>query len=125
MRHNVTCPYCTKGAVKVDGRVIYPHRPDLHDKWFWYCADCGAWVGCHPYTSKPLGRLANAELRQLKMAAHRAFDPIWKLGLMSRHDAYKWLSDCMELPRSLTHIGMFDEAQCREVVHHCNNREGL
>lgn len=59
-----TCPYCGKDSVLVNGHVIYPHRPDLLEKKFYWCKPCDAYVGCHPGTANPLGRLANAELRR-------------------------------------------------------------
>lgn len=126
MSHAPTCPYCTGTAVLVTGADIYPHREDLGDKRFWACKPCDAYVGCHPAATAPgggigdgtvpLGRLANAELRSLKQRAHAAFDPLWKSRAMSRRKAYAWLSKAMGLPSKNTHIGMFDEAQCRAVV---------
>lgn len=101
MSKNLKCPYCDKNAKLVTGKEIYPHRTDLYGKFFWLCADCDAYVGCHPVTkhnkcaSNPLGRLANAELRKAKMKAHASFDPIWKSGCKSRADAYKWLAESL------------------------------
>lgn len=113
------CPYCDKRARLASGADIYPHRPDifgLHAKPFWQCVPCGAYVGCHPGTRKPLGRLANAALRLAKMRAHEAFDPLWKSGRMGRNEAYGWLTRALGIPGSECHIGMFDEAQCAAVV---------
>ena len=125
----VYCPYCQKPADLVGGDVVYPHRQDLASKKFWMCDPCNAWVGCHPGTSNPLGRLANAELRQAKQAAHAVFDPLWA-GKMRRdgckkHEArsaaYKWLSSELGLSVDKTHIGMFDVGQCSKVVDICVN----
>ena len=66
--------------------------------------------------TKPLGRLANAELRQWKQRAHAAFDPVWKARHMSRRDAYAWLAGQMGIKPQDCHIGMFDVNQCRAVV---------
>ena len=109
--------------------MIYPHRLDLAEKRFWQCAPCGAWVGCHQNSERyaPLGRLANAEMRAAKIAAHAAFDPIWHakrredgIGNGEARDlAYKWLVEQMGISRSKCHIGMFDVEQCRRVVEIC------
>lgn len=40
----VECPYCKSAAELVGGDVIYPHLPWLHDKKFWMCAPCDAYV---------------------------------------------------------------------------------
>lgn len=114
------CPYCNADALCVSGDVIYPHRPDLHQKKFYLCKPCDAYVGCHGTTVIPLGRLANAELRIAKMKAHAAFDPMWKAGDITRSQAYVWLADKLGLTTRQCHIGMFDLDQCKQVVQICN-----
>ena len=103
----------------VTGREVYPHRPDLFDKPFWACLPCGAWAGCHPRTEKRMGRLANAETRRLKMAAHAAFDPLWKSGRMSRTKAYAWLREKLGLSERDCHIGWMSDEDLRRVVEVC------
>ena len=73
-----------------------------------------AWSG---HTSTP----ANSETRQLRMAAHEAFDPLWKSGVFHREHLYEQLAKFMDLPRSETHIGYFDAEQCREVLRFVND----
>jgi hypothetical protein len=122
----IHCDYCSREAKLVNGRTIYPHRPDLAHKPFYHCDPCRAWVGCHPKPMRtrnglpggyvPLGRLATAELRKAKMAAHAAFDPLWKSGGMSRQSAYAWLAGALGISADNCHIGMFDLDGCRAVV---------
>jgi hypothetical protein len=112
----VACHYCGKPAFLVTGDVIYPHRPDLESKRFWNCAPCGAYVGCHPGTIKPLGILAKAELRTLKSRVHAAFDPVWRSRQMSRSAAYQWLADGLGIPPQQCHVGMFTEDRCRAAL---------
>jgi hypothetical protein len=75
-------------------------------------------VGTHKNSKehKPLGRLANAELRAAKKRAHAAFDPLWKSGHMKRGSAYAWLSDTLGIDKKDAHIGMFDVERCNAVV---------
>lgn len=113
---NPHCPYCEAVSELVGGDVIYPHRPDLANKWFYRCLPCDAYVGCHPGTQKPLGRLANAELRRAKSRAHAAFDPLWKNGPMKRSHAYQFLSKRLGIPVQDCHIGMFDLETCQKVL---------
>jgi hypothetical protein len=116
------CIECGSLAALVSGGVIYPHRPDLFQKRFWLC-ECGAYCGCHGYTTRPLGFPCGPETRQARMAAHDAFDPLWRSRRMGRRDAYTWLSKAMGLPPEQTHIGMMTREQAREVVAHCLARE--
>lgn len=113
---SVVCDYCGQQADEATGADVYPHRPDLSDLKFYVCTPCEARVGCHSETGKPLGRLANAELRQAKMDAHASFDPIWKDGYLKRNVAYGWLRRQMGLCKEDCHIGKFDLEQCSKVV---------
>lgn len=118
---NPICPYCGAASSLVSGDYIYPHRPDLAAKQFYFCANQhpAAYVGCHGTGKKPLGRLADAELRKMKKAAHGAFDPIWKTNRMKRKQAYRWLAEKLNIPPEQCHIGMFDVATCKRVVEIC------
>lgn len=111
----VFCDYCGSEAVLVEDSEIYGRS---YGHKCWLCRRCNAYVGCHRGTNKPLGRLANADLRRWKTAAHDAFDPLWKYGKFKhrRNAAYAWLAEQMNLPVDKTHIGMFDVGQCKRVI---------
>lgn len=111
----VYCDYCGRRAEYVDSAEIY------HGKSYgmiYLCRPCRAYVGVHDGTNKPLGRLADAELREWKKRAHAAFDPIWQQGRFrkKRNKAYAWLAEKMGLTKEETHIGMFDVPQCKQVI---------
>lgn len=117
------CPYCMR-------RTEYVNSSEVYGKDFcnlYFCRECKAWVGVHHGTSRvSLGRLANAELRGLKKQAHSHFDPLWKRKAKrtgdesrARTEAYHWLSREMGTPIDETHIGMFDEKQCKRVIELC------
>lgn len=128
------CPYCDQPSKLVTGADIYPHRRDLRKLKFWHCKPCKAWVGCHRPNRKfgydgtqPLGRLANAELRKAKSAAHAAFDPLWRGKMQrdgkgqveARNAGYAWLSEQLGVGVDDCHIGMFDVETCERVVAVC------
>lgn len=115
----VYCDYCGRRAEFVDSKVVYGKSYGM----IYVCRSCMAYVGVHKGTNKPLGRLANAELRHWKKAAHIAFDPLWKYGRFRGHRnvAYGWLAQKMEIPVEKTHIGMFDVADCRRAIQIINN----
>lgn len=114
-----TCIECGGLASLVDGKAIYPHRPDLYAKSFYRC-ECGAYCGCHPKTIKPLGYPCGPTTRKARSAAHAAFDPLWRKGTMNRRDAYLWLAKHMNIPAASCHIGMMTEDQAKKVVEIVN-----
>ena len=122
----VGCPYCKGAAELVGGYVIYPHIPSLYGQKFWQCAPCGAYVGCHRPNvgygdgTRPLGRLANAALREAKSATHALFDGLWQDGDMTRKQAYAWLSSEVGLEQA--HIGDFDEETCAKAMAACERK---
>lgn len=118
---NPTCPYCGSESAKTTGHFVYPHVKRLNNRTFYYC-DHGhepAWVGSHKRTGRPLGTLANAELRALRSATHTLFDPLWQGKPRGTRDKlYTWLSMAMGIPPHKTHIGMFTLEQCHEAQRH-------
>lgn len=121
------CPYCFQPSTYINSESIYGTNYGM----VYSCTPCQAWVGVHGGTDKALGRLANAQLRELKMQAHRWFDPIAKQGLINninpsfiagvspRAKAYQWLSQQMNIQMEFCHIGMFNEEECLEVIRIC------
>lgn len=114
----VFCPYCGRRAEYVDSKVIYGRSYGMA----YLCRPCNAYVGVHDGTDKPMGSLADAELREWRKAAHATFDPLWKYGTFTRrrNKAYEWLSGKMGLPKEKTHIAMFDVSQCKDVINIIN-----
>lgn len=76
----VYCDYCGRQAEYVDSKAVYGKSYGM----MYLCRNCMAYVGVHKGTDKPLGRLANAELRYWKKAAHAEFDPLWQRGPLPR-----------------------------------------
>ena len=129
---DLTCPYCGGNAEFHDSSaLIYGGRDfgPVHT-----CENyplCDSYVGCHPGTTMPLGRLANNELRYWKKQAHKYFDPLWKDKKIKeaypvyipkttyRKRSYIWLSKKLNLQLEHTHIGMFDVDTCKQVVELC------
>ena len=116
------CPYCGSDTVYVDSSVVYGKSYGM----IYLCKPCDAWCGVHKGTADPLGRLANAELRDKKKKAHAAFDPLWTRKMnqgvsktVARKLAYAWLASQMELDIKFCHIGLFDEGQCEKVIELC------
>lgn len=119
---NPICPICEKESVMVMGDVIYPRRPDLYSKKFFQCPDHkDLYVGTHAKTGLPLGVLADAEHRLLKMKCHSVFDPRWlsagsdRARRMERVKCYSRLASSMNITIDQAHFGMFSKEQCKQA----------
>lgn len=117
-RYKVQCQYCGNEAQLHSALDVYPDRKDLADRHVWVCWPCEAWVGCHRSGDghQPLGSLANEELRFARIAAHSAFDALWRTGELSRDMAYDWLSTTLGLHSADCHIGHMSLQQCKRVL---------
>lgn len=126
------CPYCNSRVILADSSVIYGRSYGNA----YICSQfpkCSAYVGCHPGTDKPLGRLADKELRKEKMRAHAVFDRLWNLKIKrkqcSRRKArlagYKWLANKLGIRYADCHIGLFDLEKCRKVIELCTPSDGI
>ncbi len=82
-------------AIKVTGKVIYPHRKDLYDKEFWQCDCCKNYVGCHKADGRPLGSIPGRELRRARMLTHQKMDPLWRDGPITRNELYAQLREML------------------------------
>lgn len=107
------CQYCHNQAEWVENKEVYG-RNYGRSIMIWLCKPCDAYVGCHNNTRKPLGVLANRELREWRKKAHAKFDPLWKNGKMNRDKAYGVLRK--EFGRDI-HIGESDIETCKHIIN--------
>ncbi|KAA1000925.1 hypothetical protein FVF58_39965 [Paraburkholderia panacisoli] len=71
------CDYCgTRALLARAGDESYPYREDHGPVWI--CTSCQAWIGVHARSTRnvPLGRLANAQLREAKSHLHDVLEPL-------------------------------------------------
>ena len=106
------CPYCGRSAVWCDNKIIYGQNYGRSFK-IWHCKPCDAYVGCHNNSQKPLGTLANRELRVWRQRAHQAIDPLWQSGKVKRWKVYEKLQRAFG--REI-HVGESDIKTCREII---------
>ena len=116
------CPYCDSETKKVTEEFIY-NKTYSGNKMI-CCVNfpkCNSYCGTHKEDESSLGRLADSSLRQYKKVAHSCFDPIWKdHKVLSRKQAYSWLSEKLEIPVEYTHIGYFNIETCKRVITICS-----
>ena len=111
------CPYC--GAVSQLRSAEGIYIDNSKNAMLYVCRNypsCDAYVRVHPGTTIPMGTLANRKVRALRAEAHKYFNQIYLRGIMSREDAYEWLSHMLGLPIKDTHIGQMGEYYCQKVI---------
>ena len=108
-KKEVMCPYCNIQATLKTSKEHY--GVDYGRKI--YVCKCGATIGTHGNTNRPLGTMANERLRKLRMMCHGAFDVLWRTKIYSRTHSYVVLKTIMGIEDiKYAHISMFDEQQC-------------
>ncbi|MDO4275280.1 MAG: zinc-finger-containing protein [Eubacteriales bacterium] len=113
----IRCPYCGGTAVLRKDSFVYGNH--AKGQMVYVCSNypaCDAYVNVHPGTTIPKGTLANKALRKKRIRAHQVFDQIWKCGILSRQDAYRWISDKLCLDMRQAHIGQFGDYLCDQVI---------
>lgn len=111
------CQYCGGSVVLRSADGIYRKNPN--HTMLYVCSNyprCDAYVRTHSRTSIPVGTLANPRLRKLRHQAHYYFNQLYYSGLMSKQEAYLWLTELLQIPPSEAHIGLLGEYYCNEVI---------
>ena len=115
------CPHCGAAMILRPASEIYHDAKS--DRKLYVCHNypaCNTYIAAHPNTDKPMGVPADGNLRNLRIQAHRKFDLIWRSGIMTREEAYRWFADSFGLCLRDAHIGMCSEYRCRELIRLCN-----
>lgn len=111
------CPYCGEDVILTTNDYLYGKKYSKQGNSNVYvCVLCRASVGTHPDGVTPLGRLADKELKVLKVQAHALFDPIWKSGMRMRKEAYSDLAKRLDIPTRECHFGWFDKEMLLKVI---------
>lgn len=116
-KKTIKCPYCGGAAILRDASYVY--GADASGRKLYVCQHyptCDAYVSVHHDTLLPRGTLANGELRQKRIETHRIFDLIWKQGILTKKNAYRWIRDKFALTESQAHIGCFSMYMCDRLI---------
>ncbi len=119
------CPNCGNAVELVSNSEIYGR--EFGDWPYAYrCIDhrgCDSYVGLHPKTDLPLGKLADRFERQARKDNKRYFMEVLSLHDWSRNQGYAWLAERMGIPKSDCHWGLFSVRQanmagsiCKELL---------
>jgi hypothetical protein len=90
------------------------------------CTPCQAWIGIFTRSARnvPLGRVANAELREWKAKLHSALEPMAEAKVRrdggkifaARAKGYTWLAGLLGIEESKCSIHLLDIDQCKAAV---------
>ena len=119
-KKSIKCPYCSCSAVLRDASFVYGGK--AIERYVYVCSRypaCNSYVGVHENTLLPKGTLANGDLRNKRIRAHKAFDSIWKIGIMNKAEAYRWMQYRFGLTSQQAHIGFFSEYMCEQLIQEC------
>ena len=109
----VLCPVDNKPAPWVENKEKYGRN---YGKSYmaYYCKEHDTYVGCHNNTRQPLGTMADAELRNLRIKVHAKIDPLWRSGEHTRKDIYSYLSKKLGYHY---HTGKSTKDTCNKILN--------
>lgn len=119
-KKSIKCPYCGSAAVLRKASYVYGDK--AIEKHVYVCSEypvCNSYVGVHENTLLPKGTLANGDLRNKRIRAHKTFELIWESGIMKKSEAYRWMQYKFGLTSRQAHIGLFSEYMCEQVIFEC------
>ncbi|PLZ04460.1 hypothetical protein CY652_00020 [Burkholderia sp. WAC0059] len=121
------CDYCGERAVLARyGDEAYPYRDD-HGP-LWICTACGAWIGVHARSTRnvPLGRLADAALREAKSRLHDVLEPLVAAKVRrdgvnafeARARAIRWAADALGFEPAHASLHHLSLEQCEQAIRY-------
>lgn len=122
-KQKIYCPYCGAEAKLRPARVVYGDKTIDENSYLYVCTGyplCDSYVNAHKESKRPMGTLANSELRNKRILAHHALANLWQSGTMTKSQAYWLLRIKLGLDDEHTHIGQFDTGMCDRVIKVCN-----
>ena len=106
----IKCPYCHANASLRPASVVYGLNRRSQGKFLYLCdrwPACDAYVSAHDRTHRPMGTLANGDLRHKRILAHRALEQLRQSRHMEKWEVYIWLQAKLGLDERQAHIGQF------------------
>lgn len=124
--YSIHCPYCGAAAICRPASTVYGADTIDPKSYLYLCSNwpsCDAYVSAHRKDLRPMGTLANGELRHKRILAHRALKKLQKDRHMDKWAAYIWLQANLKLDESHAHIGMFSNQMCDQVISLCRTTD--
>ncbi|MCM1214947.1 MAG: DUF3268 family zinc-finger domain-containing protein [Lachnospiraceae bacterium] len=122
--YSIICPYCGSRAICKPASTVYGADTIDRKSYLYLCSRwpvCDAYVSAHKKDLKPMGTLANGELRHKRILAHHALKKLQKERHMDKWAVYVWLQANLGLDEHHAHIGMFSLQMCDQVISLCRS----
>ena len=100
--YKIICPKCNSIAKNVQTK--YGLRS--------HCCNLWSWKGAP---------LVDRETHITRMTAHKHFDVLWKSGILTRSEAYEWLSRSLNIPKEECHMKIMQYNMAKKVIRLCRN----
>lgn len=126
--YRVLCPFCGQKARLIDSAEIYNGKSYGYAYVCEYCGDGkSVFALCKPGTVKIQGKMADAETRQLRQKAYRAYKRYVSdsRSFYSDAEAREWLSRKIGVAYANCRISEFDARTCRKVLEVCSEKEAV
>lgn len=121
-KYQLFCPYCGSPAALRPASAVYGSSTMDKGSYLYVCRRwpaCDSYVNAHKTDRRPMGTLANSSLRHKRILAHRALEQFRLAVHMEKWAVYLWLQGKLGLTESQTHIAMFSEEMCEQVICLC------
>lgn len=116
------CPYCGGKPKYISGNKLYNKNIGM----IYVCENCDAYIGVYGSTKRPLGRLANSELRKKKQETNYYINAIIQKAVKkgqhrseAKKSTLKWLGNNLEVDVTHMQTNMFDIDLCEETIKLC------
>lgn len=121
-KQQIYCPYCNAPAFLRPAYTVHSVKTINSKSYVYLCSrwpKCDSYVSAHQKSRQPMGTLADKTLRRKRILAHRALEQYRVQNHMEKWAVYLWLQGKLGLTETQTHIGMFSEQMCEQVIRLC------
>lgn len=121
-KYRMNCPYCGAPVVCRPASTVYRNALRQKGSYLYLCSRypaCDAYVSAHKKDRRPMGTLADGNLRHKRILAHRALEKLRQERHMEKWAVYVWLQGKLKMEPEQVHIGMFSEQMCDQVISLC------
>lgn len=121
-KYQIFCPYCGSAAQLRPASTVHGEQTFSAGSYLYLCSRwpvCDSYVSAHRRNLRPMGTLANGELRHKRIVAHRELERFRKKQGMETWAVYLWLQGALGLSEAQTHIALFSEDRCEQVISLC------